>query len=138
MLMPMNILAPYKGVIKSTAIVPGMHVDVGQILYILLDATAQGNVQRPLRSEYEGFIKTVLVSNVGTVVQRGQVLAEIELSICFPRYQRRRVQQQNGKDRRANRRLERIDESTESASEMEKELEAWKAYRWRYPHHRFY
>lgn len=135
----LNILAPYRGVIKQVAIKPGMGVDKGQILYVLLNASAQGNVQKPLRTELPGVITTVLVNKLETIVEKGQVLATIEVLVCnLQQQQQGNGQTQQNRKNRGNRiRRRGTSESLQGLSEQESELEAWRAYRWRYPHQRY-
>lgn len=132
---PLSILAPYRGQIKQVAIQPGMLVEADQILYLILDPSVQGNVQKPLRSEYPGLIKTVWVSKPETIVQKGQILAEIVVLVCS--YQQRQQQRYkqgrqsrkstraNKENRRSRRSRRRTSESSQGVREYEREYRAW-------------
>lgn len=139
----LNILALFKGVIKKVEIWPMMQVEANQILYMLLDSSMHGHVQKPLRAQFTGVISTVYANREETLVQRGQILAEIVVLVCTYQQQSQGHKQalQNRKNTSANQgsrgSSRRTSESSQSMSEQEREYRAWKEYCKKYPHHRF-
>lgn len=115
------------------------------MLYVVLDSSAYGHVERPLRAEFAGVISTVFASRTETLVQRGQILAVIVV-LVYPYQQQQQGYKQTLQDRKNTRtnqgRRRRgsrwTSESTESMSEQEMEYRAWKEYCRKYPHHRFW